>query len=61
MPEAPIFDEGTERPATPQEREHVQRALFQYGVYAAELDNIVSPPDEPQRWAENPCIIPSST
>lgn len=57
--EAPLFDEGMERPATHEEREYVQRALFQYGVYAASLDELPNPPEAPQRWAENPCIFPS--
>lgn len=56
--EAPLFDEGSERPATVEEREYVNRALFQYGVFAASLDDIESPDEPQQRWAENPCIIP---
>lgn len=59
--EAPIFNEGQERPATPQEREYVNRALFQFGLFAASLDDLPATRDEPQIWAENPCIIPSDT
>lgn len=56
--EAPIFNEGMERPATQEEREYVNRALFQYGLYAAALDEMENPGEPEQRWAENPCIIP---
>jgi len=59
--EAPIFNEDMERPATHEEREYVQRALFQYGAYAAMLDDMPNPPEAPQSWAEKPCIIPSDT
>lgn len=59
--EAPLFNEGQERPATQEEREYVNRALFQYGLYAASLDDMSNPPEAPQSWSDNPCIIPSDT
>jgi len=51
------FDEKLERPFSRTLDAEYISALGSLGIYDASLDLLPNPPEAPQRWAENPCIL----
>jgi len=56
---AEAWSEGNERLFNPElDREPIIVELGHLGLVDALLYDHPNPPEPPQRWAENPCIIP---